>query len=489
MKVEIKMKKGDWIFFLVCLALGILAERSFLHGIIGLSYPVFITVFYAVFFWRYRSFNFTNKKLGLLMVASIWLLSSSFFLHSNMILYMLNFLVIPVMVLIQLVLVTYPVQNQWHRLPFIQKLFLTVGEALAYVYRFLMHVAKLSFRGLEESKSAAIRKVLIGVVISFPLLFVIVNLLVSADQQFGNLLGAIPRWLLGLKIGEEVLRTVAIGIYTLAIFGLLQVLRVKPPLPAEQPKPTGKMAWDSVISLTVLTLLNIVYLLFVAVQFQYFFSETLKAGYTYAEFARRGFFELLFVTMLNLLIISTIVSYVNKTSKFMTLVIRSLLALLVTFSGVMLYSAFLRLFMYEEAYGFTFARVLAHSFMIFLLVILCYSFMRIWMYRLSLVRFYIICAIIFYTLVNTIQLDTFVVERNLERYTETGKIDIYYLNSLSYEGVEGLVELYKLNPDHPGLSELLLQRKQELLNSEESWNSINISRRSAEKALTDLEIK
>lgn len=111
------------------------------------------------------------------------------------------------------------------------------------------------------------------------------------------------------------------------------------------------------------------------------------------------------------------------------------------------------------------------------------------MERLSLVRFYIISAIIFYTLVNTIQLDRFVVERNLERYSETGKIDIYYLNSLSYEGVEGLVELYKINPSHSGLSELLLQRKQELLYSEETWNSINISRKSAEKALMNLEIE
>lgn len=477
------------MFFLLCLALGILAERSFLNGKIGLSYPVFITVFYGVFFWRYRSYSFTNKKLGLLMIASIWLLSASFYLQSNMILYVLNILVIPVMVLIQLVLVTYPLANQWHRWPFIQKLILTVGAAIAYIYRFLMNGAKLAVRGLEQSKSATIRKVLIGLAISFPLLFVIVNLLVSADQQFGNLLGAFPRWLLGLKIEEEVLRTIAITTYTLGIFGLFQVLRNKQPLSAKSQEPRDRMAWDSVISITVLTLLNIVYLLFVIVQFQYFFSETLKAGYTYAEFARRGFFELLFVTMLNLLIISAIVSYVDKTSKLMTLAIRSLLSLLVTFSGVMLYSAFVRLFMYEEAYGFTFARVLAHSFMVFLMVILCYSFMRIWVERLSLVRFYIISAIIFYTLINTVQLDRYVVDRNIERYSETGKIDIYYLNSLSYEGVEGLVELYKLNPDHPGLSDLLLQRRQEFLNSAESWNTINMSRRNAEKAVMELEMQ
>jgi len=146
------------------------------------------------------------------------------------------------------------------------------------------------------------------------------------------------------------------------------------------------------------------------------------------------------------------------------------------------------LFMYEEAYGFTFARVLAHSFMIFLLVILIYSCMRIWLEKLSLLRFYIISSIIFYTLVNTVQLDRFVVEQNLQRYKETGKIDIYYLDSLSYDGVEGLVDLYELNPDHPGLKELLQRRKQEALISEDKWNSINLSKRNAEKLLLNLEI-
>lgn len=486
--MEFRLKKGDWIFFIVCLALGVVAERSFLHGKIGLSYLVFISCFYSVFFLRFRSFPFTNKKLGLLLIASIWMLSLSFLLRSNMILYMLNILVIPVLVLVQLVLVTYPLQNQWHKWPFVQKLFFSAGAAFMYVARFLMYGPKLASRGLNEKTTAVLKKILIGVAISFPLLFVIINLLVSADQQFGEMLGTLPRWLSGLRIEEEILRTAAIIFYALSIFGLLQVLKKKQTIPEVSTEEKGKMSWDSVVSLTVLILLNIVYLLFVVVQFKYFFSETLQAGYTYAEFARRGFFELLFVTMLNLLIISTFVSFVDMGSKTMELLVRSLLTLLVFFSGVMLYSAFIRLFMYEEAYGFTFARVLAHSFMIFLLVILVYSCIRIWMEKLSLLRFYIISSIIFYTLVNTVQLDRFVVEQNLQRYMETGKIDIYYLNSLSYDGVEGLVELYKLNPGHPGLKDLLQMRKQDALIADDKWNSINLSKRNAEKSLLNLDL-
>lgn len=484
-----KLTKSDWIFFIVCLGLGFLAERSFLQGIIGLSYLVFITVFYIVYFWRFRSFPFTNKKLGMLLIGSIWILAASFLFKSNMILYALNILVIPLLVLIQLVLVVFPLQNQWHRMVFVKKVFLTVGIAIIYTFRFLMKGPKLAGKGLDEKTKQIVKMVSIGLAISFPLLIVIINLLVSADQQFAQLLGTFPRWLSSLEMGEGILRTAAALFYTLVIFSLLQVLRMKNQKAEPEAVTAYKISWDSLISLTVLISLNIVYLLFIIVQFRYFFSETLQDGYTYAEYARRGFFELLFVTMLNLLIISIVISFTDLASRIMKHLIRIMLTLVVFFSSVMLYSAFLRLFMYEEVYGFTFARVLAHTFMIFLMVILGYSLMRIWLEKLSLIRFYIISAIIFYTVINTLELDRFVVEQNLQRYNDSGKIDIYYLNSLSYEGVEGLVKLYKLNPDIPGLKELLQERRNGALHEEEKWASYNVSKRNALHLLMNTDFK
>lgn len=485
----LRLRKNDWLFFIICLGLGFLAERSFLHGKIGISYLVFITCFYGVYFWRFRSIRFVNRKLGMLLIISVWLLAASYFLKSNMILYALNILAIPLLVLIQLVLVVYPSGSSWHKWPFVKKIFETIWASFVYVCRFLLNGPRLAGRGFDEKTTAVLKRVLIGLLISLPLLFVIMNLLISADQQFGELVGLLPRWLSAIKISDGVFRAAATLIYALTIFGLLQVLRKKG-TPEEKPAAeTGKsVSLDSIVSLTVLVLLNIVYLLFVIVQFKYFFSETLQAGYTYAEFARRGFFELLFVAMLNLLIISTVITFTDLRSRAIGMIIRGMLTLLVIFSGIMLYSAFIRLLMYEEAYGFTFTRVLAHSFMIFLLVILGYSLMRIWLEKLSLLRFYIISSIVFYTVINTAQLESFVVTQNLERYKETGKIDIYYLDMLSYEGVEGLVKLYQLNPDYPELKQLLMMRKNELQTAERKWNSVNLSRKNAEQLLFALDL-
>ena len=115
--------------------------------------------------------------------------------------------------------------------------------------------------------------------------------------------------------------------------------------------------------------------------------------------------------------------------------------------------------MYEDAYGFTFIRVMAHSFMIFLVVIFMYTLIKIWIEKLSLFHFYFISALLYYTVMNVIDVEQMVVAENIDRYEQTGKIDIHYLNSLSYTGVLGLIDLYEENSQLPGLKNILLERK------------------------------
>lgn len=75
--MDVQVTKRDWPFLLVCVGLGILAELSFFHEEIGLSYLVFIAVFYAVFFLRI-SIPFQRRRIGLLLMAAVWLLAGSY---------------------------------------------------------------------------------------------------------------------------------------------------------------------------------------------------------------------------------------------------------------------------------------------------------------------------------------------------------------------------------------------------------------------------
>lgn len=486
--MELKIGKIDWVFFLFCLIAGILAEEAFFRGEIGISYFVFIAVFYTIFFWRFRSFSFSHLRVGYLVLISIWLLAAGYYLTDSILFYALNIIVIPSLVIFHIALITSPKKMEWNKLFFILYTTLRIGHGVRYASNFIKHIAKKLNRSSNPKHNDVWKKVLIGVAIAIPFLFVVLNLLMSADTQFEKLLSNIPN-LFNFQT-EYIFRIIIILIYTFGFFGFMQVLLQKK-VHIVQKEGTFKLPqMDGVVTLTVLLLLDLVYILFVVVQFKYFFSGTLNDGFTYAEYARRGFFELLFVTLINLTITTGMITFTKHVQGKLKTTILFALSLLVLSSGVLLISAFMRMSMYEDAYGFTFTRVLVNSFMVFLMVIFAYTLVKIWLDRLSLFHFYFIASLIYYAGMNIINLDQIVVERNIARYETTGKIDIHYLNNFSSTGILGLIELYDKDPDVPGLKALLKQRKaeREYLQAD-IWQSHNLVRDKAYKKLGELEFE
>ncbi|MCH1627886.1 DUF4153 domain-containing protein [Ferdinandcohnia quinoae] len=480
--MEFKIGKIDWMFLFLCLLVGIVAEVAFFEGEIGVSYLVFIIVFYSLFFWRFRRFSFSHQRLGYLVLISIWCLAAGYYLYDTTLFSVLNLLVIPTLVIFHLALITSPKKMDWRTLSFILYILQRLGNGFRYSALFTNHVGKIFKRSSNEKHYAIWKKIIIGIAISVPFLFIILNLLISADTQFERLLSSLPD-LFNIK-AQNVFRIVVILLYTFGFFGFMQVLLQKNIQMMKQGDQKKPIVIDGIITLTVLLLLDLVYVIFVVVQFKYFFSGTLGEGFTYAEYARRGFFELLFVTLINLSVTIGVIYFTRLVQGFLKKTIRLALTVLVLSSGVLLVSAFMRMMMYEDAYGYTFTRVIAHSFMIFLMVIFAYTLVKIWLEKLSLFHFYFIASLIYYTGVNLINLDQFVVNQNMARYEETGKIDINYLNSLSSTGILALIDLYEKDPTIPGLEAMLKERKEnkEFLRSD-IWQSHNLVRDKAYKKL------
>lgn len=482
--MEIQWIKRDFLFLVVCALLGVLAELSFFHDEIGISYFVFITAFYWAFFWRFRGFPFINRRIGFLLLLCIWLLSAAYFLYSTPMFFALNMLIIPALVIIHLIVITGSGAVSWHQLSFIPYALAKLCKLIPYNIAFFQKSKENAKQQVDNKSYQVMTKIGIGLLLSLPLLLIVIRLLSSADAQFNRLVSGLPDLFEQVNLLEGTFRTIVVLLYTFGFFGFLQVLKNRLE-PVNIPQWNGKPRfWDPVIVTTLLIMINAVYVLFVAIQFQYFFSGTLQSTFTFAEYARRGFFELMAVTMINLTVLIGTLSFSKETGKAMKLFINIMLTLLVAVSGVMLVSAFIRLSLYESAYGFTLARVLPHSFMIFLGVIFTYTLVKIWIERLSLIRFYLISSLLFYTLLNMVNIDQFIVDQNLQRYKETGKIDIYYLDSLSYIGLTGLLDLYESDPDVPGLEKMLLEKKKYIYtDTGQSWQSYNLVKQSSHERL------
>ncbi|SHF70870.1 protein of unknown function [Ornithinibacillus halophilus] len=484
------MKRNDLLFLLVCLGLGLLAEQSFFHERIGVSYLVFITGFYAVVLGRYR-LAFHNRRIGLLLMVSIWVLAGTYAFYDNLLFRGLNMLLIPLMVFFHIVLITSPDGTKWSKPAFVALLMDKFSRGINYSVRFSKISFRKVFKNMTDNTAQVIKRIFIGMVIGLPLLFVITGLLMSADSIFQDIVLKVPEFILGLNFIEGVFRSILVLLIGLLFFGIFQVLHThsKPKEDFSRLKEKPALNWDGITAVTILILLNSVYVLFAIVQFKYFFNEELLSGYTYAEYARRGFFELIFVTLINWSILISFLKLVREGRKKLKVVLKVMYSLLVLVSGVMLTSAYQRLTLYETAYGFTLDRVLAHAFMIFLMVVFAYTFIRIWLEKLSIFHFYIIIGLIFYAGINAVGLEKIVVNNNLERYEETGKIDIYYLNHLSYTGLDGLMDLYEIDPDYPELKQILIDRKQSLDGMKnESWQSFNVMKQKVTNRLNELDL-
>jgi len=112
-------------------------------------------------------------------------------------------------------------------------------------------------RGKKDSeKYDAAVKVVIGLLISAPLILIIVFLLSSADQVFNSYLGKIPNVFKNIKIEEIAARVFIISFVTLVVFSYFWSL-LKPKVQGTKAVPAGTgpapKGWDPVVVTTIPT--------------------------------------------------------------------------------------------------------------------------------------------------------------------------------------------------------------------------------------------
>jgi hypothetical protein len=210
--------------------------------------------------------------------------------------------------------------------------------------------AKIKKNGSKDSRSGAFIAVLAGVV----LFYAAGALLASADETFNRIIGGILKYLSFDILSEYSIRlfvSLPIGAY---LYGLIigtsreepAILREKGDYilkRSEELKKVPAKVWTFILSA-----FGIMYLLFFFIQGSYLFgafSRTLPEGFTVAQYARQGFFELCWIMGINFLLIwlitrsSNVDIRNNRPAMVMCSVIlaESLLFAVTAFSKLMLY--------------------------------------------------------------------------------------------------------------------------------------------------------
>ncbi|MBZ0305450.1 MAG: DUF4173 domain-containing protein, partial [Anaerolineae bacterium] len=198
---------------------------------------------------------------------------------------------------------------------------------------------------------------------------------------------------------------------------------------------------------------------FVMIQAKYLFGGEVNItvqGYTYAEYARRGFFELLAVSAMTMALVVILDTFTFRFPA-QEMWFRGLSIGLIALTVVMLVAAFMRLNLYEDAYGFTRLRVMVKVFMVWLAVLFIILVVDL-LYRNKQVFWVGVMAVAvgFVLTLNLMNMDAFIASRNIDHFEKTGKLDIDYLTSLSDDAIPAITPLLEKKDELGPQYELLL---------------------------------
>ena len=194
----------------------------------------------------------------------------------------------------------------------------------------------------------------------------------------------------------------------------------------------------------VLGSVDLLFAFFVAIQFRYLFggqANITAAGYTYSDYTRRGFFELVMVAVISLLLVLLLNAFTRREKPAQERTFTALSVLLVALVWVILASAFQRLLLYEAAYGFTSLRTYTHIFIPWLGFLLLATIVLQLLHRERHFGALLLLTTFGFALTfGVINVDGFIVRQNVARAQAGADLDGAYLLNLSDDAVPALAQ-------------------------------------------------
>lgn len=195
-----------------------------------------------------------------------------------------------------------------------------------------------------------------GCVIGFPIAIILLILLSNADKYFGVFVGNLFENLLNMFNFDVLISNIGwpfIIFFIITFATIINVIKHKD----DEVKEKKLNSIDNVVASTVLIIINLVFVLFLISEISKITTNFLNIPeeYTYARYAREGFFELLAVTSINFGIIIYYLYYTNIIKEKKK--VKNMILLLICFSVLLIFNNYYRMFLYINAYGFTILRL------------------------------------------------------------------------------------------------------------------------------------
>ncbi len=431
--------RRDYVYFMLALLFSLLTA----NGVFGGAYQLIFslgTLALLVTAMLYLGKPVCKSPLGIISLVTSFIIILSFAIHENTSFAFFKFIFLILSISLFIVSsygIKTPNLSDFRALlsPFYLLFGINIGAAS-------MTARALASKNAPTGKKIA--KILLSLLITMPLLLVIAVLLIYADSAFEGFIDKI-----NFDAGE-LLATLFVGaILLVCIFPMLFAIAKKEVKQAGTEKKPYLSALDSIFVNTFLSAVSLLYLLFLVTQLSYLgggFMGLLPKDYTYSAYARRGFFEMCLICIINLGIIFLGEFFVKRVEEKLPRITRILNTFISIFSIFLIATAISKMFMYIRTYGLTFLRLGTSIFMLLLFFAFGCTVIKAFATNFFAMQTVLAAACIIMSLTAAIEPYNIIAKYNLYAY-ESGMHDEFELdtNYFAYScgayGTEALITL------------------------------------------------
>lgn len=425
------MRENTPFFLIMALIYSICFAAAFYRNFIGVTFPLITAATFAVCGLFLKKNNIPWKKSNFWYLLSCMILGVSTFFTTNIFVIFFNTVGILLLITVFMLGQVYH-DREWSFLQYLLNLMFFYLNMIPESARPLIHLADyLKKKQNTRKKNKNVFYVLLGILIGFPMVILAVALLSSADEIFSKVVGNLCS-----KIWKQILFSpnvfLVIFLMILGFFGIYSFLSALTLNNMPQWSHKRKKH-NPVTAITFLSMVTVIYIIFCVIQAVFLFTGglLLPEGFTYADYARQGFFQLLFVCMFNfvLVICSMWLFHINK-------ILKSLLLLCSGCTYLMIASSAVRMILYINTYHLSFLRVLVLWFLVMLALLMAGVVRTILKPEFGLFRYSMAVGTVCYLIFSCVRPDVLVAEYNTAHLKENiSSEDLEYLADLSMDTI------------------------------------------------------
>ena len=305
------------------------------------------------------------------------------------------------------------------------KVFTPVSDFFSYISVKKSECQKTVLNGDMLMKALIITAVFMT---SIPFFFILIFVLCSADTIFEELLADTFSMLLDFSRFRFHIQADVIGV--IFTFCMVMGCCYGGMIYANNREKIGEITkkhvieWKSYIAITFTSVMAMIYVLFSFVQIFGLFLGCMKLpeGYTYAEYAREGFFQLLFVCIFNIVVVLAIVG-LFKMNKGLQIILSTISVCTL----IMVISSAYRMILYISSYHLTFLRVFVLWTLLMIAFVMIGVITRIYKKEFGLFRYLLVVLTVGYIGFSMSHPDFWIAKYNLAKLEQGEDVDTAYL--------------------------------------------------------------